>query len=443
MVLDDSLEHTVAELGPKRIEILLGDGINWRSSGGSFDRHERSAYSADDRSDHIGRDFYAPPTQVGGPLQTPGVASAGAPARGYRLCAMSVVASPGAAPPLTAPAPLIAPCHWIHDRRTDAVITFLWVPFSLAAAAAYSTPAALGVVVALTLLTSLVHQPLTLGLIYGDPAQFAVARRVFTVFPFVLLGAVIVARSFSLTLVAVIAGLWNAEHTLMQRYGISRIYARKAGETGPARERPMLISWLVFALSFAAADPRTTRLLDRVELGATNEEGVRVLQTLRPWAVGAVIVAGMFVVWATTRWWLGERQLRRIGWTPKRRYLFGTALLFAVILVNPIVGLIGYVGSHALEYFVIVHGALGRRYSGPQAQPGGVVGRVVRSPLRASGCVVVYVALVGIALVSVQKLLDADIGNTVLLTVGGMHVFFDGFIWKLRRPVVAHSVAAG
>lgn len=356
---------------------------------------------------------------------------------------MSVVASPGAAPPLTAPAPLIAPCHWIHDRRTDAVITFLWVPFSLAAAAAYSTPAALGVVVALTLLTSLVHQPLTLGLIYGDPAQFAVARRVFTVFPFVLLGAVIVARSFSLTLVAVIAGLWNAEHTLMQRYGISRIYARKAGETGPARERPMLISWLVFALSFAAADPRTTRLLDRVELGATNEEGVRVLQTLRPWAVGAVIVAGMFVVWATTRWWLGERQLRRIGWTPKRRYLFGTALLFAVILVNPIVGLIGYVGSHALEYFVIVHGALGRRYSGPQAQPGGVVGRVVRSPLRASGCVVVYVALVGIALVSVQKLLDADIGNTVLLTVGGMHVFFDGFIWKLRRPVVAHSVAAG
>ena len=142
------------------------------------------------------------------------------------------------------------------------------------------------------------------------------------------------------------------------------------------------------------------------------------------------------------RWWLGERRLGRIGWSPKRRYLFGTALLFAVILVNPIVGLIGYVGSHALEYFVIVHGALGRRYSGPMAQPGGVVGRVVRSPLRASGCVVVYVVLVGIGLVSVQKLMDADIGNTVLLTVGGMHVFFDGFIWKLRRPVVAHSVAA-
>ncbi len=356
---------------------------------------------------------------------------------------MSAVSSPGAAAPLSPSPRTVAPAHWIHDRRTDAAITFLWVPFSLAAGLAYSSSAALAVVVALTLLTSLVHQPLTLGLIYGDPAQFAVARRVFTVFPLVLTGAVIVARSLSLTLVAVIAGLWNAEHTLMQRYGISRIYARKAGETGPARERPMLISWLVFAMSFAAADPRTTRLLDRVELGATNEEGVRVLQSLRPWAVGAVIAAGLLVVWATARWWLGERQLDVVGWTPKRRYLFGTALLFAVILVNPIVGLIGYVGSHAVEYFVIVHGALGRRYVGPQAQPGGVVGRVVRGPLRVTGCVVLYVALIGIVLVSVQKLVDADIANTVLLTVGGMHVFFDGFIWKLRRPVVAHSVAAG
>ena len=356
---------------------------------------------------------------------------------------MSVVASPGAPAPLCALSLSVAPGHWIHDRRTDTAITLLWVPFSLAAALAYSSSAALAVVVALTLLTSLVHQPLTLGLIYGDPAQFAVARRVFTVFPFMLLAAVIAARSFSLTLVAVVAGLWNAEHTLMQRYGVSRIYARKAGETGPALERPMLISWLVFALAFAAADPRTARLLDRVEFGATNEEGVRVLQTLRPWAVGAVVLAGLFVLGTTVRWWSGERSRGRVGWTPKRRYLLGTALLFAVILVNPVVGLIGYVGSHALEYFVIVHGALGRRYAGPTGQPGGVVGRIVRSPLRATGCVVAYALLVGIALVSVQKLVDADIGNTVLLTVGGMHVFFDGFIWKLRRPVVAHSVAAG
>ena len=87
-------------------------------------------------------------------------------------------------------------------------------------------------------------------------------------------------------------------------------------------------------------------------------------------------------------------------------------------------------------------GALGRRYTGPVAESGGLVGRVVRSPLQATGCVVAYVAVIGAALMAVQFHLKADLANVVLLTVGGMHVFFDGFIWKLRRPVVARSVAA-
>lgn len=331
---------------------------------------------------------------------------------------------------------------WIHSARTDAAIAYLWVPFSAAAALAYRTPAALASVVAITLLVSLIHQPLTLALIYGDPAQFALARRIFTFFPVVLLAAIVAGRVVSLTFVAVIAGLWNAEHTLMQRYGIARIYGRKAGDGSIATERAMLISWLAFVLCFAAADTRTPKLLDRVDLGATNEGGIRILQSLRPWATSATLVAGLVVVAMTIRWWRTEKRLGVAGLTPKRRYLAATALLFVVMLVNPIVGLIGYVGSHAVEYFVIVHGALGRRYVGPVAEPGGLVGRVVRSPLRATGFVVVYVGVIGVALRLVQLRFPADLANVILLTVGGMHVFFDGFIWKLRRPVVARSVAA-
>jgi hypothetical protein len=335
---------------------------------------------------------------------------------------------------------------WIHGPRADVALTLLWVPFSVAAALAMGNARALQVVVAATLLTSLVHQPLTLGLIYGDPDQFALAKRVFTFFPFALCGAIVVGRTISLALVGVIAGLWNAEHTLMQRYGVVRIYARKAGEvtagSDRASERPMLLSWLAFALSFAAADPRTPGLLDRVELGATNEDGVKVLQSLRPYAAIAVVAGALAVVMFTRRWWRAERALGVQGFTPKRRYLLGTAVLFGVILVNPIVGLMGYVGSHAVEYFVIVHGALRRRYAGPLAERGGLVGRAVRSPLKATGCIVAYLVVIGGVLVLVQFRLRADLASVVLLTVGGMHVFFDGFIWKLRRPVVARSVAA-
>ena len=333
--------------------------------------------------------------------------------------------------------------RWIHSARVDLMIALLWVPFSAAAALTYGSKTALSIVVALTLLTSLVHQPLTLGLIYGDPAQFAVAKRVFTFFPFALVGAVLLGRAISLSLVGVVAGLWNAEHTLMQRYGIARIYARKAGEGDAPRgagERPMMISWLVFALFFGAADPRTPTLLDRIDLGATNERGVEVLQRLRPWAMLFLVLAGVAVVIMTLRWWRLERE-RATGFTPKRRYLASTAALIVLIMVNPIVGLMGYVGSHALEYFVIVHGALGRRYTGPLAEDGGLVGRVVRGPLRATGCVMAYVVLIGAVLIAVQFRMRADLASVVLLSVGGMHVFFDGFIWKLRRSVVARSVA--
>jgi hypothetical protein len=331
----------------------------------------------------------------------------------------------------------------MHNARIDAVIALLWVPFSVAAAVTYGSRTALGAVVALTLLTSLVHQPLTLGLIYGDPAQFAVAKRVFTYFPFALIGAILLGRTISLSLVGVIAGLWNAEHTLMQRYGIARIYARKAGEGDApkgAGERPMMIAWLVFALFFGAADPRTPKLLNRIDLGATNESGVEVLQQLRPWAVALMVVAGVAVLGTTLRWWRHERTLGS-GFSPKRRYLLSTAVLIVLIMVNPIVGLMGYVGSHALEYFVIVHGALGRRYTGPTAEAGGVVGRVVRGRLKATGCVIAYVLLIGSVLIAIQFRMRADLASVVLLTIGGMHVFFDGFIWKLRRPVVARSVA--
>lgn len=328
---------------------------------------------------------------------------------------------------------------WIHGPVRDTALMLAWVPFSAAAFVAGSHRSALAGVVAVTLLISLAHQPLTLGLIYGDPAQFAVARRTFTFAPFMLLAAVIVGQHISLALVGAVAGLWNAEHTLMQRYGLVRIYGRKAGEGTRSDERPMLISWLVFALVWAAADRRTPDLLKRIDLGATNEAGVRVLHSLQPWARAALVPATIAVVITAARWWRIERD-SPVASQPKRLYLLMTAVLFAVMLWNPIVGLIGYVGAHAVEYIVIVHSALGKRYTGSGAEPGGLVGTAVRSGARATGCVAAYLVVVAGTLAAVQRFVTPTVGSVVLLTVGGMHVLFDGFIWKLRRPVVARSL---
>jgi hypothetical protein len=189
----------------------------------------------------------------------------------------------------------------------------------------------------------------------------------------------------------------------------------------PARE------WRPKRLPSAGAEEPSTGLED---LGGNDASNLRCRVVFSGLALGAV-------VFFTARWWQGERRLGPVGFTPKRRYLFATAVLFVVILVSPIVGLIGYVGAHALEYFVIVHGALGRRYTGPGSEPGGAVGLAVRSRLRATGCVILYVVVVGAALVFVTRRVSPNVGNVILLSVGGMHVFFDGFICKLRRPIVA------
>ena len=68
--------------------------------------------------------------------------------------------------------------------------------------------------------------------------------------PWVAFALILVGLNVSLTLVALMAGLWNAEHTLMQRYGVMRIYGRKAGDDHGRIEKPMLIIWLVAGIAY-------------------------------------------------------------------------------------------------------------------------------------------------------------------------------------------------
>jgi hypothetical protein len=329
---------------------------------------------------------------------------------------------------------------WVHGPVVDVLLAFAWVPFAGAAFLARNAPGSLTTVVSATLLVSLVHQPLTLGLVYGDAEQFALRRRIFTWAPVVLVAAVLFGRWWNPALVASVAGLWNAEHTLMQRYGLVRIYGRKAGEANRTDERPMLISWLVLALVWAAADPRTPKLLTKVEIGATNERGVRLLHRLAPGARVFLPVVVVGVVALAWRWWrLERRQASRS--VPKRVYLASSALLFVMMLVAPIVGLMGYVGAHAVEYIVVVRSSLGRRY-GDSASTAPVA-RAVRSPLGPTGLTVVYLVGVAALLLWLKRVGSIDLYATVFLTVGGLHILYDGFIWKLRRPAVANSFAIG
>jgi hypothetical protein len=65
----------------------------------------------------------------------------------------------------------------------------------------------------------------------------------------------------------------------------------------------------------------------------------------------------------------------------------------------------------------------------------------VRARPGPTGFLVGY-ALTIVVLVTVLSTWGSPLAYAVVFfTLGGMHVFYDGFIWKLRRPAVARSLA--
>lgn len=350
--------------------------------------------------------------------------------------------------PESAPAASIHPrivARFVHHPVLDVAVALSWVPFAIAAHVLQDRGDAqvLAAFISGVFLLSFAHQPLTVALVYGDPDQFRLKRAIFTWAPLVFVVAVVAGFYLSLVLVAVVGGLWNAEHTLMQRYGVTRIYGRKVGQDDGGIEKAMLFSWLVLALVWVAADPATPGRIQAVDLGQNNRMALEVLTTFQATAALllvplAVAAAVLFGTWAFREW--RRPQLNAAKWM----YLASTAVLLSLAVVDPLAAIMGYVGSHAIEYFVIVHQSLGRRYSptpAPGAPSGGAVGRLVRARTGRLGFLVGYVVLVVAAVVALGRLQSPLAYTVVFFTLGGMHVFYDGFIWKLRRPEVAKSLA--
>jgi hypothetical protein len=334
--------------------------------------------------------------------------------------------------------------EWVHHPAVDLAVALCWIPFALGAHLLETNRDPLDVYVTAIFLLSFAHQPLTLALVYGDREQFGLRRAIFTWSPLIFALAVLAGIEVSLVALAVVGGLWNAEHTLMQRYGITRIYGRKVGQDHGLVERLVLISWLVLALVWVSADARTPDRLATVSLGQNNQLGVQFLSQLRSFAtwlvVPVLVVAAVLVV----RWVRDEVTAVRTGHDvnpAKWLYLGSTAALFALVLVDPIAGVIGYVGAHAIEYFVIVHQSLGRRYGDAGTGGASPLGRAVRARTGRIGFFAVYLGIIVGLVTLLQREASPVLYAVVFFTLGGLHVFYDGFIWKLRRPKVAASLA--
>lgn len=328
--------------------------------------------------------------------------------------------------------------RWINGPTTDVVMALCWIPFSLLTVVVDDNPDHLKTLMLGVFLFSFCHQPLTMVLVYGDDERFKLRRRLFTWSPLVFMILVAVALNIDLIVLALVAGLWNAEHTLMQRYGVTRIYGRMVGQNRGGIEIYMLFSWLIFVSIWAALDPATLDRVATLGLAGANRSAFELLahfgsvaEQILPFAMAAVILIAF-------KWLFEERQ--RTCNMAKHLYLVSTAALFAAMLIHPIAGYIGYVGSHALEYFIIVNRSLKSQYC-HSGDAGGPLGQSVRRYGRL-GFFGIYLAVIA----TVAWLLETKASwfaySMVFFTTGALHFFYDSFIWKLRQPKVARSLGA-
>jgi hypothetical protein len=331
---------------------------------------------------------------------------------------------------------------WIYRAPTDLLIALCWVPLfvaghQIAAATGVHADARVRWVVAAALLVSFLHQPLTFALVYGDRGQFEQRRRLFVWAPPITVAVIVAAVALHLWLVVPVAALWNTVHTLQQRYGLSRIYARRSGYGSATLDRWVLYAWMTAAALVVAARRDTPQMLGRASLGGVNDAGVRLLADARPFALALLVpVAGVAIALTAA---IVRQEAAAGGAANRAKWIYqgSSLLLIASIAVEPIAGFVAYVGAHAVEYAVVVYKTAESRYRTPQPAGESLLGHVASS---ARGRVATM-AVVSLGALALASQFHGDALNVVLFTVGALHFLYDGFIWKLRKPAVARDFA--
>ena len=332
---------------------------------------------------------------------------------------------------------------WIYGVRADLLISLCWVPlFAVAHVLSTHHGASndhlLNMMVNGAFVTSLLHQPLTLALVYGDRNQFALRRRLFTWSPFVGISLVVMAVVLNLWIIVPIAALWNTIHTLQQRYGLSRIYGRKAGYGSARLDRLVLYAWMAATLLIVGSAPATLHQLSRIMLDDRNAMAITTLTRVRPYALGLLVPALLVAVGLTAA--VVRQEVRHAHEANRAKWLYqgSSVLVILAIAYDPVAGFIAYIGSHAIEYFVVVYKTMEKRYADPEERPT-FLGRVARARGPRIAFLVLFLGTFLFAMDRVGSWLSNDAYLIAFYSVGMLHFWYDSFIWKLRKPAVART----
>jgi hypothetical protein len=197
----------------------------------------------------------------------------------------------------------------------------------------------------------------------------------------------------------------------------------------------MLLGWLAVPVLWVAARGQLKHVVQQFGSGTVTSSAARFLVDMSSEARIVLPVVALGAAYLTARWLRAQRRLPS-GPNPKKwLYLASTAGLFVVAMADPIAGVIAFVASHSVEYFVIV-----RRSIVGEARHEGALGRVARAPHGPLWFFAAYAGAASCLFVTLYWFAPARILVVTVLTIGAVHFFYDSFIWKLRKPAVAASL---
>jgi hypothetical protein len=326
-----------------------------------------------------------------------------------------------------------------------------------------------------------VHRHYTLGYAYLDGEIFARHRRRFICAPLIL-GAAFLATPFLVsssippgalsigglhwpsadfrlkvlvTTVVFGAGLWNIWHTLAQKYGILRIYTAKARseneESVPGWvDRLFVMGWLPLIVTYVVP-PFADAVLEEFQVARLF------LEPIVAWLVAtepiAAPIAAALAIASSATFAIFEWRVHRFRNRPRLSMGVGLASLWACfVVVDPVKVYLAFAFTHGIEYMVFVWAYQRRRYAEPRS-PQPAMARLLEHPWLAYSSYTFALAAIyillrfweGLDLTPLPDVRVADMPLGAWIFYWGvfqsmLHFYFDGFLWKTRRPEMRKSL---
>jgi hypothetical protein len=283
------------------------------------------------------------------------------------------------------------------------------------------------IIVLVVFMVNYVHRHLTFVLVYGDSEEFDNRKITYLVLPLFI--SMITAGFLYFNVFAVLLTLsvmWTMYHSVAQKYGLTRIYSRKAGYGASWLDRAVIFSWFAY-LVFALAD-KEKETLQNYSAGRTILEYIGDYVGLM--GIISYVVFAVALLF-TARYIASEYDNRHRISIPKNLYVFSILFLYSLFLYDMVIGYIVFAFSHGIEYIAFVNMYVKKKY---RQYP------TSRSLLaKASRKLWLYSSLFSLLIV-LLCLIGMNYDNSAFATyiVGSsfLHFLYDGWIWKLRKPDV-------